>query len=332
MSFHCSRIKHTIRINTPGDVSFCCALRDNPEFTSVEEMYASAWYKHMLDCETTGIWPKECYQCKEQEDHNQPSFRTASNRKHPIFSKINSNYKILDVSTDNICNAACQTCGSESSSYYGKIMGKKKLIVNDGEKLIDQYLNDDVVQIDLAGGEPLYSKSYRKILENLPKSVRWLRINTNGSVYYDFTDILQRGIVLELTVSLDGTEKVFEYTRWPLKWDIANQNFKNWVKLREQFPNKLKLAINFTVSALNIANIDEIRKYAAEHKSGLSYNFLNRVTVLDIRYSNRLTKRAINVKYDFPIAWDKDNDQDLETWLAFNDKVRNINYRDYLGD
>lgn len=321
-----------MRIDTAGDVSFCCALNDNPNFSTVEEMRSSDWYAHMLTAEEQGVWPIECRQCKDQEDHGQPSFRTASLRKHAAFRKINKDYQILDVSTDNICNAACQTCGSGSSSYYGKIFGKKKLIVNGGEKLVDRYLTNNVVQIDLAGGEPLYSKSYRSIIENLPKSVKWLRINTNGSIYYDFTSILEKGIILELTVSLDGIGKTFEYVRWPLKWNTANENFDRWVELRNRYPNKMKLSVNYTVSALNIAQIDEMRVWTAERKVGLSYNYLNRVDVLNIRFRNRFTKHAINVKYDFPIANDIDNDHELGQWLDKNDTARKINYKDYLGD
>lgn len=332
MSFSCSRLEHTIRIDTDGSVYCCCVMRDQPKFDSIEAMKSSDWYADIIELQSQGIWPKECFQCRDQEDHGQPSFRTASNHKHKIFKRIDPEYRILDVSTDNVCNAACQTCDSGSSSYYAKVMGHKKLIVNAGEKKIDQHLDDKVLQIDLAGGEPFYSKSYLKILDNLPSNVRWLRINTNGSVYRDISNILDRGVIVELTVSLDAIGKPFEYIRWPLKWDTANENFDRWLAIRDKYPTRLKLSVNYTVSALNIAIIDEMRAWARDRNVGLAYNYLNRKDVLDIRYRNRLTERAINVEYDFPIAWDKDNDEQLMEWLSKNDKARNIDFREYLGE
>jgi hypothetical protein len=332
MTFSCSRIDHTIRIDTTGDVYFCCAMRGQPMFASYQELRSSEWYKQIKDLAAQGIWPTECQQCKDQEDHGQPSFRTSSNRKHAIFRHINPDYRILDVSTDNVCNAACQTCNAGSSTFYAKTFGKKKLLVNKGESLIAQYLSDNVVQIDLSGGEPLYSRSYKNIIDNLPNSVRWLRINTNGSIYYDFASILDRNIILELTVSFDATGRAFEYIRWPLKWDQADENFNRWVELKNRYASRMKLSINFTVSALNIALIDDMRQYAKIHGVGLSYNYLNRMDVLDIRYRNHLTERAINVQYDFPIACDRNNDDELTEWLERNDQARKINYRDYLGE
>jgi hypothetical protein len=332
MTFSCARIKHTIRIDTSAKTYFCCAMQDTPKFADYEELLASEWYESIIALQDKGVWPSECSQCKDQEDHGQTSFRIASNRKHQIFSKIDADYKVLDVSTDNICNAACQTCDYGSSSFYGKMLGRKKLVRNGGEKQVDRYLNEKVLQIDLAGGEPFYSKSYLKILDDLPSNVRWLRINTNGSVYRDISDILDRGIIVELTVSLDAIGRPFEYIRWPLKWDIANENFDRWLAIRDKYPTRLKLSVNYTVSALNIAIIDEMRDWTKARNVGLFYNYLKFKDVLDIRYSNRLTKRAINVKYDFPIAWDRDNDKELEKWLVKNDQLRKLDYRDYLGE
>lgn len=332
MTFACSRIQHYLRINVKGDVSPCCVMEDVPKFSTFEEMLESEWYSSLLEQQNTGKWPSECSICLEQEKHNQQSIRSISNKKDKILKKINPNYRVLDVNVTNVCNSACQTCSSRYSSYYAKIEGKKKIIENGGESKFKQYLNDDVLQIEISGGEPLYSKSHRKFLEDLPANVRWIRINTNGSLYYDFTDILEKGIIIELTVSLDAIGKAFEYIRWPLKWADASENFDRWLSLRSRFPNRFKLGVNYTVSALNIGMIDEMKKWTSARNVGLSYNQLRFVDVLDIRYRNRFTKRSADIQYDFPIAWDRDNDAELERWLEMNDKMRKINYRDYLED
>lgn len=334
MTFSCARIQHCIRINNTNDeqVGFCCALKGKiPNFFSVDEMYASNWYAGFVQKQEQGIWPDECEQCSDQEKYNQLSFRQTSNKKHQVYKKLNPNYKVFDISTDNICNAACQTCGPGSSSLYAKIMNYSPMLQNKGIQYIERYLDDNVIQVDLAGGEPFYSKSYRKILANLPDSVKWLRINTNGSMPYDLSDLLNRGIVIELTVSIDAIGNLFEYIRWPLKWDVVEENLLFWIKQRDE-NSKLKLALNPTISALNIEHIEKIRDYAKKLNLAISYNHLNRVDVLDIRYRNKLTERAINVQYDFPIAVDRDNSIELEEWLKHNDQARGIDHRTYYGE
>ena len=332
MTFTCSRLRHQIRIDTTGEIYPCCIMKNNPKFSSIEEMLEGDWYSEILDQEEQGIWPKECFQCLDQENHGQKSPKIISNERDKIFKRINPEYRIIDISVDNVCNAACQTCTAGNSSYYAKIIGRKKLIQKGGRSQIERCLNDNVIEIELSGGEPLYSKSHDRLFQDLPRNIRWLRINTNGSVYYDFTHILEKGIIVELTVSFDGIGKSFEYVRWPLKWDQCDRNFDRWLELRDRFPQRFKLSIVYTVSALNIACIDEMRKWTADKKVGLSYNYLINYDVLNIRYRNRLTKRAINVEYDFPIACDRDNDIELGKWLEMNDRLRKIDYRDYLGD
>jgi MoaA/NifB/PqqE/SkfB family radical SAM enzyme len=237
----------------------------------------------------------------------------------------------LDLAPDNICNAACPICNVFCSSFYAKTVGKEHLIQNRGHDRIAELLQEGVVQIDFTGGDPLYSQQLRKYLDRLPSTVRWIRINTNASTYYDFTKLLESNMQVELTLSVDGTGKLFEYTRWPLIWDQVDANINRWVEMRERFPT-LRLGINMTVSALNIHSIDEMREYASSKGIGLAFGRLINVDVLDIKYLNPLTKRAINVEYEYPIACDKDNTDELAAWLEENDRARKIDFRDYLGE
>jgi len=332
MNFYCSRIKHSIYIDTQGNISFCCLTKDNPSFSSYKDMLNSEYYKNLLKTQNSGNYPVECERCEFIEKSGQNSYRYYSNKKDLIYKKINQNYKIIEIQPDNICNAACFTCDSNYSSFYAKMIGKEKLSISNGIKKLHDCITNDVVQIDISGGEPLYSKSYLKILENLPNSVKWIRINTNGSIYHDFSNILIQDKILELTCSLDSIEKPFEYIRWPLKWNVVSTNFDKWINLREKFPKNFKLNVNFTISALNVKYVNKMKTWAKEKKVGLNLSFVQHVDVLDIKYQNRLTNAAKNVILDFPIAWDNNNDLELIEWLEKNDKLRKINYQDFLGE
>jgi MoaA/NifB/PqqE/SkfB family radical SAM enzyme len=189
-------------------------------------------------------------------------------------------------------------------------------------------INENVVQLDIAGGEPLYSKLSLEILGNLPRSVKWLRINTNASNYYDFTDLLESGVNCELTLSIDAVGRLFNYIRWPLEWSKVDANIDKWIDLRERYP-KLRMGINAVVSALNIGYLDELDAYAKERNIGIYYSYLRNVDVLSVKYRNFLTQPAKDAKYNLPIAVDRDNTQELMEWFDKNDRMRGIDYRHY---
>jgi hypothetical protein len=291
-------------------------------------MRESKWYDTLLNNQDSGTWPIECDACKRQEDENLTSVRQASNNKHKLYSAINPDYVFLDISPNNICNSACQTCSPDRSTFYGKVFGKK-MMRKIGDNQVFDLLTDNVVQMDLSGGEPLYSQLTLNVLKNLPKNVKWLRVNTNASNYYDFTEILERGIICELTLSLDGVDKVFDYTRWPLKWSEVSDNIERWLELRSK-NSRLKLDINTVVSALNIGNLADIDRYASARNIPIFYSKVRRIDELDVRYKNFLTLAAKDADYNATIATGRDNTEELLAFLEKNDKIRGIDYKDFL--
>lgn len=310
-----------------GECRPCCLIPTM--FKSVEEMHNSTWYADILEKQEKGQWPTDCNICYEQEQNNQLSMRQYSNTRHNFYKRMNTNYNILEISPSNVCNAACQTCDSFKSSYYGKISGDRRLLKLTYEEILS-YIHKDVVQLEIVGGEPLFSAANLQLLNNLPKSIKYLRINTNASKYYDFSTLLEQNIVCELTLSLDATGEIFNYVRWPLKWDSVTKNVELWLKTREKYP-KFKIGINAVVSALNIGHLHKLEEFASENNIGLYYNSLRDVDVLDIKYRNFLTTDVQNhsYNYNFPVAVDRDNNAELLQWLERNDRMRGINYKNY---
>jgi sulfatase maturation enzyme AslB (radical SAM superfamily) len=89
-----------------------------------------------------------------------------------------------------------------------------------------------VVHLDINGGEPSASKNYRNILKNIPPAVASVRINTNCSmVIPEIQQLVERGVHVTVTVSLDGIGRVHDYVRWPIKWENFERNLiytKTW--------------------------------------------------------------------------------------------------------
>jgi sulfatase maturation enzyme AslB (radical SAM superfamily) len=125
------------------------------------------------------------------------------------------------------------------------------------------------VHLDINGGEPAYSKNYKRILENLPSNLRTLRLNTNCStVLTELIAISNQGIEVTVTVSCDGIGPVHELIRWPIPW----QTFYDNLMIYRSMPVKVNLWT--TVSVLNMDDLPNIQSFAQEHGIDHSYAYL----------------------------------------------------------
>jgi MoaA/NifB/PqqE/SkfB family radical SAM enzyme len=140
---------------------------------------------------------------------------------------------------------------------------------------------DRVIHLDINGGEPSASKNYKHILANLPSSIKSVRLNTNCSMVLDeLLDLHQRGVQVTVTVSLDGIGPVYEYVRWPIKWD---KFYSNLMKYREM---PVKLNLWTTVSVLNIDDLPNIVAFAQENSIDHSYAYLKLPIELAVENKN----------------------------------------------
>ena len=125
------------------------------------------------------------------------------------------------------------------------------------------------MHLDINGGEPSYSKNYKKLLANLPPNLKTLRLNTNCStVLEELTTISQQGIEVTVTVSCDGIGLVHDLVRWPIPW----QEFYNNLMIYKTMPVKLNLWT--TVSVLNVNDLPNIQAFARKHNIEHSYAYL----------------------------------------------------------
>jgi hypothetical protein len=131
--------------------------------------------------------------------------------------------------------------------------------------------------LDINGGEPSYSKNYKKILANLPPNLRTLRLNTNCNIVLgELTEIAQRGIEVTVTVSCDGIGPVHEFMRWPIPWETFYLNLMQY----KTMPVRLNLWT--TVSILNVDDLPNIQTFAQEHGIDHSYAYLKQPYELSV--------------------------------------------------
>lgn len=320
----CARLNHFARLNNRGTISRCGHMVNAPGFKSVEEMDNSQWLDETIKTLETDNWPKECTRCQSAENIGIKSIRQYSNDFHEQEFITNNNYLVIGGVLDNICNSACQSCSSRLSTKIGSLESKDYIKINN-ESLFASLPQDRIIKLDINGGEPTASPAYQHLLENLPINVKYIRVNTNGSrLLPNLQNIINRGIHVTVTVSLDGIGKIHDYVRWPIKWETVSKT----IELYKTYP--IELNTWTTVHALNIGDLKNIIAYTEEYNIDHGWALLETPDVLKIKYSNHLTKSA-----DVPdqlkniLNTGIDNTLELQRFITVQDQLRGINFKNF---
>lgn len=285
---HCPRLTHFVRFNPNGSVSRCGHMVNAPQFSTLEEMESSEWLANIKNKFAQDTWPNECSRCKQTEEENNTSIRLYSIELDN--SESINNYLQVGGVLDNLCNAACLSCNPDCSTRIGSLSGKTFPIVNNTDQFW-KLPQDRIRHLDINGGEPSYSKNYKKLLKTLPPNLKTLRLNTNCStVLTELTDIANRGIEVTVTVSCDGVGSVFEYVRWPILWQTFYENLMQY----KTMPVQLNLWT--TVSILNVDDLPNIQKFAQEHSIDHSYAYLKIPYQLSLDNTDHMARDAYIAK------------------------------------
>lgn len=262
----CPRLDHFVRFNPNGSVSRCGHMINPPEFKDLAELEKSQWLEDTKTQFKNNAWPEECRRCEKTEKEHNTSIRLNSIKLHS--QQILTDYLQVGGVLDNLCNAGCLTCNGEYSSKIGSLSSRTFPIVDNSNNFWN-LPQERILHLDINGGEPSYSKNYKRLLKNLPPNLKTLRLNTNGStVLQELVGVAESGIEVTVTVSFDGVGPVHEFARWPLKWE----EFYNNLMAYKSMPVKLNLWT--TVSALNVDDLPNIIAFAKEHNIDHSYAYL----------------------------------------------------------
>lgn len=322
---YCPRLDHFVRVNFNGTVSRCGHMTNAPQFQSFGDMQASEWLAELQTKMHDDIWPAECVRCQEVEGIGHKSVRQHSLDNHRTLVNEQSNYLVLGGVLDNICNSACQTCNEKLSTKIGSLYSKDYLKIDNAD-IIDKLPVERIVQMDINGGEPSASPTYIHLLENLPSSVKHLRVNTNGSrLITSLPKLIDQGIKVTVTVSLDGIGNIHDYVRWPIKWQDVEKNLLAYQKM-----GLFELNTWTTVSALNIGNLKKIFSYIQQHGFKNSWALLETPAVLNVKHSNHLTRSAdVPDELKSIVASGSDNTVELQFWTVAQDQLRGITLWNY---
>jgi sulfatase maturation enzyme AslB (radical SAM superfamily) len=292
-----------------------------PEFDTLEQMHSSEWLNNIKSKQD--IWPKECVRCQQTEQINNTSIRLNAIE----FDKTQTRPDYLTVGgvLDNICNSACQSCNQNLSTKIGSLTSNDYPMI-DNSIAFWQLPLERMVHLDINGGEPSASKNYRNILKNIPPAGTSVRINTNCSmVIPEIQQLVERGVHVTVTVSLDGIGRVHDYVRWPIKWENFERNLDIYKNMGIQELNTWT-----TVSSLNIGNLKNIFAYTKQQNLDHSWALLEQPDVLNVKYNNHFT-RTVDIPDELKsiVGQDRDNTVELQLWTYAQDQLRGIKLWDY---
>lgn len=284
-----------IDISPMGEISPCCKFKNslyknkapNINEITIDQYINSPTLKQVKKDFTNGVWPAGCERCKIEEQNGIESKRLVEYKRwsDQLNDHQNKGFLSASIAFGNACNLTCITCDPTSSSKwyqeYKKLYGisiKPNLFYKEGfvENFYDNTHN--LLHLDIPGGEPLLSgtEQQKELLERFVKDNRakdiTLHYNTNCTLFPDNTwlDLWQEFKQVDIQLSIDGIGKRFDYIRHPADWNIVSKNAKKYQELKN-----LKLSISTTVSAYNIAYLDELLSWAKQE--GFDNPYLGRV-------------------------------------------------------
>jgi hypothetical protein len=185
---------------------------------------------------------------------------------------LNKKPFIFDISVGSACDFSCRMCAvpnKKNGKFFDsnkenqeKIL-KKANVVNKKhfKENIFPFLNK-VRYINIAGGEPFIIRNTEYFLEEcvkrgFSKNIS-LKIVTNfNRSPIKFLKLFSKFRRCQLDISIDGIDDLYEYIRYPGKW---NKIEKNLVELKKCSGNTF-ICFAITVQIYNIFNIEEILKF-----------------------------------------------------------------------
>jgi hypothetical protein len=209
-----------------------------------------------------------CEYCYHDEEVGQKSFRQESIDTWGIVTV--PSLQSLDVVFDNICNLKCRGCNSiashqwydEERQIYGKSFVEKKYIRNSTLHTVDA---TNLKHINIAGGEPFFSKDCEQFLKNLRdkdliKNID-LTFATNCTIIPNssFHQSLLECKDLMVVLSIDGFGSLNNYIRSPSNWNDcvkAMNYFNTLIDLRKN--KNTIVAFRTTVYIYNVNKLKEI--------------------------------------------------------------------------
>ena len=230
--------------------------------------------KQILDNE----WPEDCIRCKKESESG---IRTRFQYESEIWKgTITKDKAKLHTTTDgeidtsvfpliyydlrfgNLCNLQCRYCSPYSSSSWGKVPGDYQWFERES---LWEHLKTNINNIQLfhiEGGEPLLINKQYDFMEfciklDRAKNIKIEYTSSLNIVPEKAWDLWKHFKEVRIGISVDGINDVFDYIRYPSKFNEIEQTMHRI----DQAPGNFVLWIACTINTLSIWYLPEFFKW-----------------------------------------------------------------------
>ena len=260
-------------VNTDNRIMPCCVSEykhGGPVYKDVNSFNCN-YLKNIRQQMLTSKKPKPCSTCWKAEAEGKTSKRIQVNKQFEgwEYTTNGSGYmytmpQYYDLRPGNVCNLKCVMCNPQNSSKWIEdnhlSMTPYGEIVKFSDETINDILSNSAIikRLQLAGGEPFYMPSVKRLLKGLvdsgdSKHIN-LQITTNLTMINDsILQLLEHFEKIVITISVDGINEVGEYIRFPLDWKKFEKNLD--ILLQQKY---IYTAVNVTKCQLNEEHIDTL--------------------------------------------------------------------------
>jgi molybdenum cofactor biosynthesis enzyme MoaA len=358
-----------VTIRTNGAFDICCTHKTPPDaLININSADHHRWIESEYVTEVRRSFESDqrhpgCRDCWEREDAGFDSLRVRTQREYAIYPrKATRPIKNIELQLGNLCNLQCLMCNEHDSSAI--LAENIRLGINQIQQS-DMTWNDVAYEnlerlmlekpyvLNIRGGEPLYNKKLLKLVTEIPDSHARdmvLQIVTNATNWDErWRQALARFALIRFVFSLDATDKLFEYIRYPASWTQVTKNIESIMTLAN-----VKCMVNCVGQNLNISDLEPLIDWCESRSLYLQIHIIDKPDHLQIQnlpaaqkslaISNlqKLAQRQLppHLEKFITSATDKlaTTDHDPLAWSAFvkkismRDDIRGNSFRNFIKE
>lgn len=326
-----------VHVGPDSQVRPCCdskLIMGKASDQSLEEIWNSPSTVQLRTQLLNNQQPQSCQTCYVKESLGADSLRKSINREFAHSIEIVNNgtiaqnsIKYWDIRYNNLCNFACRSCDSVSSSAWNQVynnintdQSRKTVYLeagNDQDQIYQQILQhlDQVEKIYFAGGEPSMIENFYRILDLLDQRQRHkvkLVYNINLSKlklkHWNLAEIWQKFPNVSVGASLDAEGQRAEYLRSGTVWtDIVTNR-----KLLQEKCAHIDFYVSATTGLINALHLPDFHQSWTEQGLIEAEQFAVQILFtpewMSIKNAPQILKQKIINRYQQHLEWLKPRD------------------------
>ena len=364
-----------LTINPDGSIVLCCVSSQNKlahisEIDDLNQFYNSSLFNYIREKMKSGLLPTEtCQACNFAREQGHTAAIDSWVREKIKWTSDDIDYhtiSFLEFAPSNICNQNCVMCGSFYSSKWVeweldaiedgltfRFKEKHQYVTNfhnevwsmddkDLQKIYDVLPN--VKRINLKGGEPFADKRNYDLIRHCMKlkNPPIISSTTNfSSIPNEIMDLICDYPKFLVGVSIDGTDKVYEWVRGA-SYQQTIDNCHTYMKKSGRSPLITSTPTLYTLYSLNdyMSEMKDLGFKALQFMWCASPKYVSVEAEENIEYYNEKHRKFLKTydqvkvinpenlykrKYDVSIK-----KSHVRDWIEFMNKKRGFDIRDHV--